>query len=152
MTPDIEIQRADPRARRRALALGVGAAVAGGALIAALPGWLEGWTETLLTRPATERARIARLLVWAAAGSIGVPVLVLGAYFWRAGGRVLRAGRWPAPGARVISDTPVLRGGDALRHGRRLRRLGYACLAGGPALAAYSYWRLASLPALLGAG
>lgn len=152
MTSEVEIQRADPHARRRALALGVGAVLAAGAIIIALPGWLEGWTDTLLTRPAAERVRVARLLAVAAAGSIGGPVMLLGVYFWRAGGRVLRAGRWPPPGTTVISDTPVLRGDDATGQGRRLRRSGFVCLAGGPALAAYSYWRLAPLAALLGTG
>lgn len=152
MTSEVEIQRADLRARRRALALGLGATLAAAALIVALPGWLEGWAETLLTRPVLERAHTARLLALAAAGGIGAPIAVLGLYFWRAGGRVLRAGRWPPQGTTVIRDTPVLRGADAIRHARRLRRSAFVCLAGGPALAVYSYARLGKLAALLGAG
>lgn len=59
--------------------------------------------------------------------AIAAPIGVLSAYLWWFGGKVLRAAEFPPPGARVVRDTAVLRGDDAERRGRTLRRLGVAC-------------------------
>lgn len=146
-----ELQGADRRARRRVLWLGAGATLAGAAVLLALPGWLQGWTDTLLERPPHERVRAARYLAAAGTAALAAPVAVLGAYFLRVGGRVARAGRWPPPGMRVLRDTAVLHGADARAHARRLRALGWVWLVSAAGLALWSWTRLGALAALLGA-
>jgi hypothetical protein len=46
------------------------------------------------------------------------PLLLLAAWMWTYGDRVLRANRHPPPGVRLIRDTPVTRVTAAGRYGR----------------------------------
>ena len=130
-----EIQRADPIARRRVLA-GVAAVIAlcvAGYFV--LQQWLAslGGLDAARMQQSLERALI--VASWAAM----VPAVILAACLWRYGTRVCDADRFPAPGARVIRDTPVLRGRDAQLRGMVLRVLAafLALLAGGTLIAAY---------------
>jgi hypothetical protein len=73
-----------------------------------------------------------------------VPLLALALYFWRWGGAIVRAGRFPPPGAEVVRDTPVRRGAAARRQGRLAQ--GFAAVV---AVAAFVLallgWRLIAL-------
>lgn len=130
-----EIQPADPVARRRVLlgAVAVLAACTGGYF--GLRHWLAGLRG--LDTPHVQQSLEHALIVvgWAAM----VPAVALAACLWRYGSRVCAADRFPAPGARVIRDTPVLHGPPAQLRGAALKVLAafLALLASGTLIAAY---------------
>lgn len=130
-----EIQRADPVARRRVLVAVVAVAALCVAGYMTLQHWLAGLRglDAAHMQQALERALI--VASWAAL----VPAAIFAACLWRYGVRVCKAGRFPAPGARVIRDTPVLRGAPAQLRGAFLKVLAafLALLAAGTLIAAY---------------
>src|SRR5687768_7891140 len=112
-----ELQRADPAARRSALTILVVGAVAGVALIAiagAVRPDVEAWLKADL------RGR-SRIVLGVMALMLLAPLFGMTAYLWRLGGRVIRTGRFPPPGMRLVRDTPLVTGGAATRAGRVLR-------------------------------
>jgi hypothetical protein len=117
-----QIERADPRTRRWAVAL-VALGAAGGLLaflvaesrLPALHAWI---TED----PAQVQTRL-KLIASGLAAAVAVPTLLLAAYYWRLGGRVIRSNRFPPPGMRVIRDTVIWHGESARRRGRILQGL-----------------------------
>jgi hypothetical protein len=138
-----EVQRADAGARRRAVLLVVAGAVVGALLIAASErarGPLRDW---ILSEPG-ESARRLRLVVLLSGGVLLAPLFGFAAYLWTLGSRVLRAGRFPPPGCRVIRDTPVHRGRPAVSRGRGLQALAVG-LGVAAALLGSMWWRLASM-------
>jgi hypothetical protein len=130
-----EIQRADPATRRRALiAIAVIAAAGWGAWFG-LERWLGGLRGL---DPARQREALESALVWSTWGAM-LPVAVFASGLWRYGTRVLRAARFPAPGAKVIRDTLVLHGDPARARGTALRVLAalLGLLAAGTLIAVY---------------
>ena len=118
----MQIERADPRARRRAVAL-VTIGAAGGLLVfwgvqSRLPA-LQAW---IAEDPAQAPLRL-RLIASGLAAAVAVPTLLFAAYFWRLGDRVICSNRFPPPGMRVIRDTVVWHGDSARRRGRILQGL-----------------------------
>jgi hypothetical protein len=76
-----------------------------------LYGRLVGDVEALADEdPELARARAARIVVWAVA-SVWGSYLLIAAYGISLGIRMWVAEQWPRPGARLIADTPVVRGG-----------------------------------------
>jgi hypothetical protein len=130
-----EIQPADPATRRRALIVAGAIAVAGWAAFFALQEWLARLpgTDPEHMREALERALI--LGSWAAM----LPVALLSVWLWLYGARVGRAGRFPAPGAKVVRDTPVLLGDAARLRGTALKVLAafLGLLSAGTLIAVY---------------
>jgi hypothetical protein len=130
-----EIQRADPATRRRALLAAAAVAAAGWAAFIVLQGWIAGLdgADPVETRHALEDAMLWGS--WAAC----VPVTLLAVWMWLHGGRVVRAGRYPAPGSKVIRDTVVAHGDAARLRGTALRVLAVflALLSAGTLIAAY---------------
>jgi hypothetical protein len=114
-----EIQPADPATRRRALLGAAAVAIAGWAAFFVLQDWLRGLAgaDPVATRRALEDA-----LLWGSWAAC-LPVAVLATWMWLQGQRIVRAGRYPAPGAKVIRDTPVLHGDAARLRGTALRVL-----------------------------
>jgi hypothetical protein len=135
-----EIQPADPQARRTALTILAVVTLIGVILIAAA-GQLRAAAEAWVERDLATRARmvIGAMTVLA----VG-PLLVLAAYSWRLGGRILRGGRYPPPGVRVVRDTPVVTGDAAVRMARGVRVLAALVCASG-VLLAYLIWRLVAM-------
>lgn len=130
-----EIQPADPATRRRVM-------IAAAVIIAAcVAGWfgLQRWLSGLRGQdPAQIQAALERALIvssWAAL----VPAMVLAVVLWRYGTRVCRSDRFPAPGAKLIRDTPVVHGQAAQVRGTVLKALAafLALLAAGTLVAAY---------------
>ncbi|HEU5467829.1 MAG TPA: hypothetical protein VFU77_00860 [Steroidobacteraceae bacterium] len=130
-----EIQRADPATRRRALIAIAVIAVAGWGAWFGLERWLAGLRGV---DPARQQDALESALVWATWGAM-LPVAAFASYMWRYGTRVLRAGRFPAPGAKVIRDTLVLHGDPARVRGTALRVLAalLGLLAAGTLIAVY---------------
>ena len=132
-----DVRKADPAARRQALAVVVIGACAGALLIAAFERYRVPLKDWALADPA--RAQLVLLLL---AVLLLAPLLAFSAYLWRLGQRVLRAREYPPPGLRVIRDSVVLKEEKAASRGRLLK-----ALAGGFAIAAVVlgvlFWRLA---------
>ena len=114
-----EIQRADALTRRRAMVAAIAVALAGWAAFFVLQNWLAGLrgNDPVVTRHALEDAMLWGS--WAACA----PIALLAAWMWLHGGRIVRAGRYPAPGSKVIRDTPVLHGDAARLRGTAMRVL-----------------------------
>jgi hypothetical protein len=130
-----EIQPADPGARRRVLlgVVAVAAACVAGYFV--LQRWLAGLRGL---DPAHIQQALERGLLVASWTAL-VPAAVLAACVWRYGARVHASGRFPAPGSKVIRDTPVLHGEPARLRGTVLKVLAafLLLLAGGTLIAAY---------------
>jgi hypothetical protein len=131
----VELQEADPRAARRAVALVAASALLGAAAVLL---WgqrrpdVERW---ILEDPAhtTERVRWALALLGFAGG---LPMAAFAAYFWHLGSSVLRAGRFPPPGVSVVRDTWVRTGPEARRRGRVIRLFALVLLVAAVAMPA----------------
>lgn len=113
----IDIQRADPRLRRRSpivLALSTVAAIA---CVVTFHHWITQQAASLPTE-----LLIAQLRRWIgiALTASGLCLLLLAGYAARLARRVIAARRWPLADARVLRDTPILREAAALRLGRWL--------------------------------
>lgn len=130
-----EIQSADPATRRRALIVAGFIAVAGWAAFFALQEWLARLQGS---DPGHMRQSLERALVWGSWVSM-LPVAVLAGWLWRYGARVGRAGRFPAPGAKVVRDTPVLLGDAARLRGTAMKVLAASLglLSAGTLIAVY---------------
>ena len=107
-----EIRRADPTARRQALALVVLGAVIGTALLFAFELYREPLLGWLRAQPS--RVSVAFLLV---AVTLSIPLSALAVYLWSLGARVERAELFPPAGLRMIGDTTVIAGSAAVRRG-----------------------------------
>ena len=115
-----EVHRADPKALRIALLIIGGGVVTGAVLIFAAER-LESFFTTWVSQDLQRRSRIAFSALTAL--TVG-PTLVMSVYCWRLGQRIVREGRYPPAGLRVIRDMPVLTGGTARHRGRWLQALG----------------------------
>ena len=104
-----EIQKADPRARRTAIVtLGL-ATLAGLVLMLVVESQLSAWLEWITEDPEQMDDRLV-LCGWGLALGVVVPMLLLAAYLWRLGSRIVHSGVFPPPGIRVVRDTRVLFG------------------------------------------
>jgi hypothetical protein len=130
------IQRADPRIRRLALAIVVFGAAAGAALIAAFGHYrpeLDAWMRRDPSASSIALAVVAALVC--------LPLFGAAAYLLLYGSRIVSAEMYPPPGRSLFRDTRVLTGPAAIRRGRLLQAIGGvilgACFVLLPAL-----WRL----------
>ena len=147
MTPDTlaaEFIRADPRHRRNALVMFIASTI----VCAFIIGW--GWPmfrDWLLEGKATGRIRG----LWICLGFLGFVGLIslgvtwFGMYTLRLAGRAMAHGQFPPPGTKVIRDTRILRGREALAIARVQRFLGtllILCAVVLFGLSTYVAWRL----------
>lgn len=84
------------------------------------------------------------LLAAGLAAAFAVPTVLVALYFYRLGSGIVRSGRFPAPGMRVVRDTLVLRGTPALRRGRALQFLAALLVLAAVGFVAF-LWRLVSM-------
>lgn len=108
-----EVVKADPRARRRALALAAGTLILGLPLVFAAREYFASFGAQLAAAPSPERLAelvgLAKLLLWSVVLLPWLAVFLV----VRFGLRVLRAAQYPLPGAVLVRDTRVFRGGRA---------------------------------------
>lgn len=116
-----EIRRADPTARRQALALVVLGAILGIVLLCAFELYREPLLGWLRAQPS--RVSVIFLLL---AGMLSVPLFALAAYLWFLGAKVERSELFPPAGLRMVRDTTVITGTAAVRRGRVLKVLAVA--------------------------
>jgi hypothetical protein len=130
----VEVQAADPRARRAALIVLAVAFVVGSLLLWALNAGQPAVARWLRDDPARTTSR-ARLLLAGLALLTSGPALAAGLYLWRLGARIVSAERFPPPGLRMVQDTTVLTGDSARSRGRLFQGLGLMLFVAGTALA-----------------
>ena len=113
----VEIEKADPGARRRGVVMVVAGAALGALLIAGTGGYrtqLTAWAER-------NPQRAFDLLLPVLGATIALPGLAMTWYFWRLGTRVVREERFPPANSGWLRTTAVIRGSDARRQGRMLQ-------------------------------
>jgi len=137
----VEVQPADPRARRLAAIMLIVAFLAGALLLWGLDAGRPAMARWLREDPAETTAK-ARMLLLALAVVMAGPPVAAGAYLWRLGTRVADTQRFPPPGVRMVQDTVVLTGNDARRRGLIAQGLGLALVAAG-CIMTLLLWRLA---------
>ena len=113
-----EIQPADPASRRK-LVVGASLFLLAMLLCQSVVQW---FTEWLAEDP--ERVREYFAYIVGAIAFVFSPLFVFGYYAWQIGVRVIRAKRFPPPGMKVIKDTVVVKGRQAVSRGRGLKVCG----------------------------
>lgn len=113
-----EIQPADPASRRK-LVLGASLSLLAMLLCQSVVQW---FTEWLAEDP--ERVREYFAYIVGAIAFVFSPLFVFGYYAWQIGMKVIRAKRFPPPGMKVIKDTVVVKGRQAVSRGRALQVCG----------------------------
>lgn len=117
----MEIQRADPKARRKAILSVIGGALFGTGLYFLLEymvGNINQWIETNALFM-VEHHYVAFLLMLLLIS----PILWLSIYLIRFAGQIVKAERFPPPNTPVIRDVRVLEGRQAIRRGRLVQML-----------------------------
>jgi hypothetical protein len=137
------MQRADPKARRKAMGVICVATVLGLAAILTfrymrddVQAWLEQHLHILLEHP---------LLVFVASLILVSPLFAAGIYLYLVGKRTVRAQRFPPPGYAVARDTLVLTGGQAIRRGWLLQLLSLILVGGTGAIPVIMWYLFRSL-------
>ncbi len=116
-----EIQAADPGARNRALML-VGAAILVGVVLLVLDLFYEVQAEAML-RAAALHFLDRPGLMFLALLALVTPMIAASVYIFIQAGRIIHAQRMPYPGQKVIRDTVVISGEEAVKRGRGLQFL-----------------------------
>lgn len=132
-----EIQKADRRAVRTAVAVVVCGALVGLALLTFSRRNGEAFGFWL---PADLSGRLT-LVLGIQMALFTVPLLAMAGYVWHLGGRIVRAQRYPPPGMRLVRNTPIVVGDAAVRRGRVAQALA-ASLGVAAVLLAFVLWRL----------
>jgi len=123
---NVEMHRADPRLRRLTLAvLGI-ALIAAVLSISMFHRWLDRFTETM---PLAQLVVEMRRTIALAMAGCGLCLLLLAAYAARTGRRVIEDRRWPLRSTRVVRDTRVRSGTEALVLGRMLNMAAIVLIA-----------------------
>lgn len=136
----VEIRKADPAARRRAVAFVILGTAIGAALIVGFEDYRTPLRDWLLSEPGDARLRV-KLMFLLVGIVLAAPLLAFAAFLWSLGARVSRAQEFPPPGYRVIRDTPVISGPAAVVRGRGLKGLALG-LVMASALLWLLLWRL----------
>lgn len=113
---NIEIHRADPRLRRLTLIVMSAAVVAALLLVVGVHRWLR----STAAMPTEQLVAELRIVVGVAMSGSALCFLLLAAYAARLARRVADERRWPLAGSRVLRDTLVRSGDQALMFGRML--------------------------------
>jgi hypothetical protein len=139
----MDVRKADAAFRRLAIGALVAGTCMGAALIGALDryrGALAGWVRS----DAGRSAERSELILAVFATLLLAPLVAMAAYLSSVGGRAVRMGEFPPPGSRVIWDTAIVRGHEALSRGRVLQGVAvFLCAAA--LVIGFLLWRLASL-------
>ena len=125
-----EIIPADKRLRRRTIVLTVALGVVGliGMVWLKVQLWgIEELAEDNLPAAIEKTLWLSTIVAWVA----GLSFVGMGAWLWRLGWRINRAGRFPPPGMKVIKDTPVRTGVVARRVADLSQLAAFSCIVVG---------------------
>lgn len=116
----MEIQPADPRAKRLAIVVLIAGVIAGSALLLLfdrarplLAAWILADSDRVAFR--------ARVVLGIVALFVVAPLIAFAAYFYRLGTLTVTSARFPPPGTAMMQDTLVLTGDAARTRGRTLK-------------------------------
>ena len=117
----VSIQKADPKARQRALWLVVFFGCFGGALIGLAQQYQETFALWLVEngQALVESWGLLLLMMF----FLFSPPILVGVYMFRIGVRAVREKRYPPKGLAVVRDMPILEGDQAVQRGRRIQIL-----------------------------
>src|SRR5262245_56059805 len=138
----MDIRKADPGFRRLALLALIAGVCAGALLIGVFDRYREPMADWVRADSGRGAQRLELIFV-AFAVLLVAPLVAMAAYLSSLGGRTVRAGEYPPPGARVIRDTPIVRGREALSRGRTLQGLA-TLLSAASVVIGLLLWRVAS--------
>lgn len=138
-----DIQKADPKARRRAVFVAVIGTIVGATFILGFESYRAALQDWILSEPGQSADKL-KLVLLAAAAVLSAPLLVFGAYIWVLGARVTRAQQYPPIAQPVIRDTLVVNGRAAVLRGNILKVLA-VCLIAAAFLLPVAFWRLAAV-------
>ena len=123
-----EIVRADPRARKTALAVVVSSAIIGSAGIGWLQPAIERWTLTS-NAPLPADLRLACWIFLGLVTLMALPVIAFGVYAIRIGKRVQEEERYPPFKMKLVRDTRLLMGPAAVLVGKGQMVIGATLIA-----------------------
>ena len=112
----VQIQKADPVARRKAI-IGIALGLLVGGLLFLMLEWLLGNMNQWIASHAeflVEHHYVAFLVMLVPVA----PVIALSGYLIIYAGRIVKSGRFPPPGTAVIRDVRVIEGRSAIIRGR----------------------------------
>lgn len=139
----VEIQRADPITRRRAVSLVVLGVLIGATIVFAFERYRPVIERCLRSDPDQLTQRLATVTTLSVLVT-AVPLFAFAVHLWIRGKRVRRDQRFPLQSERLVRDTPVIRGKAAARRGVVLQCLAIALAVLATGLAVV-LWRLAIL-------
>ena len=128
----VQIQKADPVARRKAI-IGIALGLLVGGLLFLMLEWLLGNVNQWIERHAeflVEHHYIAFLVMLVPVA----PVIALSGYLIIYAGRIVKSGRFPPPGTAVIRDVRVIEGRSAIIRGRVVQWLCWIILLSASAI------------------
>jgi hypothetical protein len=137
-----DVRKADPAVRRRALFFLLVGMCVGVLLLAGFERYHVQWRDWIIAKPEASGPRVTLVLLLLTALLLA-PLVVLAAYLWSLGERVVRAREYPPPGLRVMRDTRVTIGEGAISRGHLLKVLALACGISSVGLGLL-LWRVAS--------
>lgn len=142
--PDLmNVRRADPAFRRLAIVVLAAGTCAGALLIAAFERYRGALIDWVRVDPVRSSDRI-ELIFFLFALLLSAPLVAMAVYLSSLGGRAVAAGEFPPPGCRVIRDTPIISGDQAVSRGRWLQGVAVMLTAVSVAMGLL-IWRVASL-------
>jgi len=139
----MNVRRADPAFRRLAIIIVVAGTCAAAFVIGLLGRSRDALADWVRADAGRSAQRIELILVVFAL-LLSAPLVAMAAYLTSLGGRAVRAREFPPPGFRVIRDTPIINGDDAVSRGRWLQGAAVILTAAAVAMGLL-FWRLAAL-------
>jgi hypothetical protein len=138
-----DTQKADPKARRRALLAVLVGTLVGASFILSFESYRAALQDWILSEPGQSSDKI-KLVLLTVAVVLSAPLLVFGAYIWVLGARVTRAQQYPPPVMPVFRDTRIVRGQPAVLRGNIMKVLA-VCLIVAALVTPVVFWRLAAV-------
>ncbi len=135
-----QVQRADPGTRRISLVCLVVFAGLGTVVFVLL----DRYRESLLSWFVANESHVQVSILIGALLLLFMPLLLIAAWIWSFGGRVLRGSRHPPEGVKVVRNTPVTHGAAARLYGRLYQALAALIVLAALCVMGFSWmlWRL----------